>query len=65
MELYYFLMPLVIVVMVSGCLIGARAGRKLGGNWSSGVALAMLFAILPPSLLFVLIHVAVYWLRTG
>lgn len=65
MELYYFVMPLVIAAMMSGWLIGAQAGRRLGGNWSSGVALGMLFAILPPSLLFVFIQVAVYWLRTG
>src|SRR5262249_52595742 len=37
----------------------------LGGNWSGGIALGTIFAILPPSLLFVFIKFAVYWLWPG
>jgi len=41
--------------MVVHLAIGIQIGRKLGGNWSSGIALATLFAIVPPSVFLVVV----------
>jgi hypothetical protein len=61
MEYFYFVLPFVVVMMVVVLMIGIQAGRKLGGNWSSGIALGTLLAILPPSVAFVVARITFHF----
>jgi len=66
MEYFYFALPFVVGMMVVAFMIGVQAGRKLGGNWSSGIALGTLLAIMPPSVAYVAVRVAIpYCLWVG